>query len=304
MAFVFPSDACTAHIGPVEALQPPALIQSVSGVMSGAATITLLANLDHLAGFPLRLPPFPELQVQRLHLPPGERVPVPEQLALRHVMVERGSLSVEHRGVGRAQTLGAGQWALDDGRHTWSASESAPVDLLVVQHVRRHAEGAGRLDLRATAGVARAHGGAPGGPGVPVARAGCSAPGGPPSPGEAAAQPASPEAQRFTSDYTGQPITMPDGPLRVLINRYVIQGSAALPWHLHPHQRYAYVEGGRLQVEDDRGHRRVCGPGDVLVEQQQVVHRGINLGLEPVFLLVFDYIPKHADANTVLHTAP
>lgn len=305
MAFAFTPDVCSGHFVQAEALQPPALIQSAPGLMGGAVTTTLLANQDRLPdGSSLRLTPHPELQVQRIQLAPGERVPAPQGLVLRQVLVEQGQLKVEPRGAGRPHWLEAGQWSVDDGAHALSAGDAQPVNLLVVQHFRRNAELTGRMDRPARSGVARANDAAPGGPSLPAPREGASAPGGPPLLREPVAQPDAAPPLRFTSDYTGQPITMPDGPLRVLINRYVIQGHAELPWHLHPNQRYAFVESGQLQVEDQSGNRRVYGPGEVLVEQQQVVHRGINLGQAPVSLLVFDYIPRYADSNTQLYSPP
>lgn len=260
--------------------------------MGGAASITSLADVDRLPdGAMLRLPPYPELQVMRLQLAPGERVPLPPRLALRQVLVEQGQLAIGSRGAGRPELVGVGQWAVDDGARSWCAGDRGPVQVLVLQHVSRE-------DAWAS-GRARAS--------VPGSAQG-SAPGGPPAFGDPTAAPPArepePEPMRFTSDYTGQPIVMRDGPLRAQIHRYVIREGAQLHWHLHPHQRYAYVESGQLTVEDQRGHHRTYGPGQVLVEQQEVVHRGLNPGRDPVSLLVFDYMPTDMRSNTVLFVAP
>lgn len=269
--------------------------------MGPSASITLLAN-DHALpdGSRLRLPPHPELQVTELRLAPGERVVPPERLQLRQVLVEQGQLKIEPRvGGGHPQLLQAGQWALDDGRQTWSAGDGVGAQLLVVQHLRRPD---GRVNSPPGSPAARPLYSRPGGP--PVGTVSASAPGGPPVLSASAQESSGPAERRFTADYVGQPIAMPDGPLRLLVNRYVIPEGANLQWHLHPHQRYAYVESGSIRVEDERGNRQDYTSGQTLVEQRQVIHRGTNVGRGEVSLVVFDYVPMDIHSNTVLRNPP
>lgn len=282
------------HLAQAALLQPPALIQAAPGQMGVAAAITPLANVDALPdGSRVRLPAHPMVQVSTLRLAPGERVVAPERLLLRQALVQQGQLMIEPRGGGRPQRLEAGQWALDDGRQTWSAADGGGAQVLVVQHLRRPDRSAPAPGPQASV--------APGGP--PVSGSHASAPGGPPVLAASAQTPPRPAEGLFTSDYVGEPITMPDGPLRLLVNRYVIREGANLPWHLHPEQRYAYVESGSIRVEDERGNSQVYAPGQMLVEQRQVVHRGINLGQGEVSLLVFDYVPRGVHTNTVVRTS-
>ncbi len=234
-------------------------------LMGNAATVTPLGNLTRLPnGARIRLPAYPELLVQTVTLAPGERLPPAERLLLRHALVQRGELSVATRHGSPAESVHEGQWALDDGGRAWSAGEQGSVQLLMFQHLRPRQPG---MDASAQEGGASA----------PVT---------------------------LSTDYTGERIAMPEGPLRVLVYRYEVQPNAILPWHLHPHQRYAYVERGQLEVEDRAGRGRVYGPGQTLVEQRETVHRGINRGAEPVSLLVFDYVPEDKQSNTVLYLPP
>lgn len=105
---------------------------------------------------------------------------------------------------------------------------------------------------------------------------------------------------RLIADNSGGPITMPDGPLRVMVHRCEIQPGATLQWLRHPHQRYVYVEQGELQLEDLAGHRQLYGPGEMLVEQRDVVHRATNCGQRILSLIVFDYVPQAQRANAPL----
>lgn len=105
---------------------------------------------------------------------------------------------------------------------------------------------------------------------------------------------------RLIADNSGGPITMPDGPLRVMVHRCEIQPGATLQWLRHPHQRYVYVEQGQLQLEDLAGHRQLYGPGEMLVEQRDVVHRATNCGQRILSLIVFDYVPQAQRANAPL----
>jgi quercetin dioxygenase-like cupin family protein len=291
---VLPPDLCMHHTVAMTDLPPAQTVQVPLAPMGAAAVVTRLVDAtETVAGKPVRLPPQPELEVQEVTLAAGEALPVPPGLVQRHALVRSGALEVGTASARSPQRFSAGQWVLDDGLTPWRAPSTPgaePSRLLVVSHVQR----------------------GPGGPGAqaPLPRASEAAvQASPPKAGKGGGMGPSKEWSPRTSiqqllhtgsDYTGRPIQMPDGPLRVMVHRYEIPVNATLPWHFHPHQRYAYVESGRLQVEGQGGQRRAFQAGDVLVEQRQVVHRGTNLGQEPVVLLVFDYLPESTRNHTTL----
>ncbi|RKT98978.1 cupin [Burkholderia sp. Nafp2/4-1b] len=79
----------------------------------------------------------------------------------------------------------------------------------------------------------------------------------------------------------------PNGQPEVSVLRYKIPARSALPWHNHPVINAAYVLSGQLTVirKSDR-KTMVIGPGDVLPEMVDALHRGQS-GDEPVELIVF-----------------
>lgn len=104
-----------------------------------------------------------------------------------------------------------------------------------------------------------------------------------------------------TETASGQPITFPQGPGRVIVSEYVIQPGTALPLHEHPYQRIAYVLQGLLDVRDeDTGQTFSYKPGDVVVEVVRQRHLGVAKGSEPVRLIVFDTTPAEVESNTLI----
>lgn len=102
-----------------------------------------------------------------------------------------------------------------------------------------------------------------------------------------------------TTTNSGQPITLPQGPMEVTVTRVVIPAGSKLPVHKHPHLRYAYVEAGKLRVTNlDTGGEVEFGPGGFVVEAIDQWHTGLALGDEDVSLLVVDQHPP-GEATTI-----
>ena len=79
----------------------------------------------------------------------------------------------------------------------------------------------------------------------------------------------------------------PQGQPEVSVLHYQIAANSSLPWHIHPVINVAYVLSGQLTVVRKRdGKTLVLGPGSVLPEMVNAVHRGRS-GDEPVELVVF-----------------
>jgi quercetin dioxygenase-like cupin family protein len=103
-----------------------------------------------------------------------------------------------------------------------------------------------------------------------------------------------------TATPSGQPITMPQGDLRVIASTYLIAPGARLPLHKHPYPRYGYVLEGTLRVTDADTHQVFTyKPGDVIVEVIGQWHFAENIGTTPVRLIIFDTVPKDDTGNTV-----
>lgn len=90
---------------------------------------------------------------------------------------------------------------------------------------------------------------------------------------------------------TGQPITLPQKDVEVAASIYDIAPGAVLPIHKHPFARYAYVLSGTLEVTNvDTGQSDVFKTGDFIIEMIDQWHKGANIGVDMVKLLVIDQI--------------
>ncbi|PDQ18732.1 cupin [Mesorhizobium sanjuanii] len=99
---------------------------------------------------------------------------------------------------------------------------------------------------------------------------------------------------------SGQPITLPQKNVQVLVSTYDIAAGATLPVHKHPFPRYAYVMAGTLQVTNvETGKSNTYKTGDFIVEMIGQWHQAINVGTDPVKLLVIDQV-EEGTKNTVL----
>lgn len=103
-----------------------------------------------------------------------------------------------------------------------------------------------------------------------------------------------------TRTVSGQPITLPQKNVQVLVSTYEIAPGAKLPVHKHRFPRYAYVQAGTLEVTNvETGESTTYRTGDFIVEMIGQWHRGTNIGADQVKLLVIDQVEEGAD-NTLL----
>ncbi|UVK45780.1 cupin domain-containing protein [Mesorhizobium sp. AR07] len=103
-----------------------------------------------------------------------------------------------------------------------------------------------------------------------------------------------------TTTASGQPITLPQKNLQVLVSTYDIAPGATLPVHRHPFPRYAYVEAGRLKVTNvETGNSNTYKTGDFIIEMIGQWHQATNVGDTEVKLLVIDQVEEGAK-NTEL----
>ncbi|RVD20855.1 cupin domain-containing protein [Mesorhizobium sp. M4B.F.Ca.ET.017.02.2.1] len=103
-----------------------------------------------------------------------------------------------------------------------------------------------------------------------------------------------------TQTASGQPITLPQKNVEVIVSSFEIAVGATLPIHKHPFPRYAYVEAGTLKVTNvETGNSNTYKTGDFIVAMIGQWHQATNLGDGPVKLLVIDQVEQGAK-NTVL----
>jgi quercetin dioxygenase-like cupin family protein len=98
----------------------------------------------------------------------------------------------------------------------------------------------------------------------------------------------------------GQKITLPSGPVEVVVSEYVIAPGAKLPVHRHPFERYAFVESGTLRVTNtETGAANTYRTGDVIVEMINKWHSGENIGSDDVRLKVIDQLTPGKSSTIV-----
>ena len=103
-----------------------------------------------------------------------------------------------------------------------------------------------------------------------------------------------------TTTASGQPITLPQKNVEVIVSTFEIAVGATLPVHKHPFARYAYVEAGTLKVTNvETSKSNTYKTGDFIVEMIGQWHQATNIGDGPVKLLVIDQVEQGAK-NTVL----
>jgi quercetin dioxygenase-like cupin family protein len=100
---------------------------------------------------------------------------------------------------------------------------------------------------------------------------------------------------------SGQPIVLPQGPVKVITSTYEIPPGAKLPVHEHNYPRYGYMLSGQLRVTNvETGQSTTFNPGDFIIESLGQWHKAESIGTDPVKLVVIDQVPKGDDNNTVL----
>ncbi|MEN3950069.1 cupin domain-containing protein [Iodidimonas sp. SYSU 1G8] len=100
------------------------------------------------------------------------------------------------------------------------------------------------------------------------------------------------------ADVLGRGITYPSGPAKVSSAIVTIKPGESGQLHRHQIPMYAYVLQGEITVDYGPHGTRTFRKGDALVEAQEVPHRGMNKGSEPVALLVV-YIGAEGVASVV-----
>lgn len=118
-------------------------------------------------------------------------------------------------------------------------------------------------------------------------------------PVQAAGPPVSTPVGQFDTTLSGQPVVLPQGPVRVSVSETLIPAGGVLPEHRHPYPRYIRVLSGRVAVRNlETGQTRELKAGDFAVEALGQWHTGQALGAEPVRLLVIDQAPR-GESNMV-----
>ena len=105
------------------------------------------------------------------------------------------------------------------------------------------------------------------------------------------------EIARATTTATGQPNTLPQGPLEVVASIYTLAPGVRLPEHKHPYQRYAYILEGQLMVQQGDSSSRVYHAGEFVIESVDRWHFGATVGAVPVKLLVIDQLPPGGEVT-------
>jgi quercetin dioxygenase-like cupin family protein len=99
---------------------------------------------------------------------------------------------------------------------------------------------------------------------------------------------------------SGQPITLPQKDVHVVVSTFDIPAGANLPEHKHPFARYAYVLAGTLRVTNvETGQSETYKMGDFIVEAIDQWHKAANIGADAVKLVVIDQVEGEHE-NTVL----
>lgn len=121
----------------------------------------------------------------------------------------------------------------------------------------------------------------------------------------AAAQPAPVTTPLKSLDATsaGQPVVMPQGPLRVTVSETTIPAHGALPAHKHPYPRYVYVLAGRVRVTNlVSGQILELKAGDMTIDPVDQWHTAEALGDQPARLIAVDSAPP--GATTTIRREP
>jgi quercetin dioxygenase-like cupin family protein len=118
---------------------------------------------------------------------------------------------------------------------------------------------------------------------------------------DAPAQVVTKQVLATTKTSSGQPITLPQSDVQVVVTTWEIQPGVTLPRHLHPYPRYGYVLQGALQITNDvTGVTETYKAGDFIIESIGQWHHAVTLGHTPVKLLVIDQVQGAKPGNTTL----
>ncbi len=110
-----------------------------------------------------------------------------------------------------------------------------------------------------------------------------------------AAEPGAPTSRpiaSFDTTQSGQPILLPQGPVRVSVGETTIPAGGMIVAHKHAYQRMAYILEGEVRVTNlETGAVVDLKPGDVGVEARDQWHQGQAMGNGRVRMLVIDQTP-------------
>ncbi len=107
-----------------------------------------------------------------------------------------------------------------------------------------------------------------------------------------AAGPVSTPVSSTATTWSGQPYSVPQGPLQVVVQTVEMPAGGGLGVHKHPWPRFAYVQQGTLRVTNDDAHvTRDFKTGEFVVEAIGQWHHAEVVGEQPVKLLVIDQLP-------------
>ena len=97
----------------------------------------------------------------------------------------------------------------------------------------------------------------------------------------------------------GQPLVLPKHDPELIVSTYDIAPGAKLARHEHPFSRSAYVLQGDIAVQFDDGSQKRYHAGDVIVEAVGTWHFGMNVGTQPVRLVVIDLVEAGKPATVL-----
>ena len=111
-------------------------------------------------------------------------------------------------------------------------------------------------------------------------------------PAAAQAPPTTTVLKTLEATASGQPITLPQGPVRITASQTDVPAHGRIAAHKHPYPRYVYVAAGRLKVTNlDTGQSYELKAGEVSVDPIGQWHEAEALGDAPATLITVDQTP-------------
>lgn len=112
------------------------------------------------------------------------------------------------------------------------------------------------------------------------------------APAPAPPAPVSTPVGAYDTTVSGQPILLPQGPVKVTVSRTDLPAHGLIPPHKHPFPRYNYVIAGGVRVTNlDTGAVQEFRAGQFIVETVGQWHKGEALDNQPAALLAIDQAP-------------
>ncbi|WP_327072267.1 cupin domain-containing protein [Kitasatospora purpeofusca] len=78
---------------------------------------------------------------------------------------------------------------------------------------------------------------------------------------------------------------------RIVVRKLTLAPGGATDWHYHQYPMLVVVSAGTLTYTDADGRQEVYPAGSTFTEHVDVVHRGRNLGTDPLVLLLVHFLP-------------